>query len=352
MSLETRIIALAQAIGADIKTLTQKQGDTTSLNTTAKDSLVAALNELHANAGALASLSTTTKTSLVAALNEVVGSIGVLSSLDTTNKSTTVAAINELKGLIDGLVSSGAGTYTNASATPTTIGGIAAGSTFTDKTWQEMFDSLLYPYQTPTFSSFSFTGAVTPLEVGATIAANRTFTWGTTNPANINANSIRLQYPTGTDLVAGLANDGTEVVAHAAVQRTTPGTETFRIIGTNSKAATFQRDYSVEWRWARYHGNSAASVLVEADIEGLTSSLQTDDAATYVFGAASGTYKYICCPTSFGTLTSFKDQSTNLDVPMEAPYVVSVTNAFGQTTNYNVYRSTNQLGAAINIVAA
>lgn len=47
MSLETRIIGLAQAIGADIKTLTAKQGDLTSLSTTAKGNLVAAINELY-----------------------------------------------------------------------------------------------------------------------------------------------------------------------------------------------------------------------------------------------------------------------------------------------------------------
>lgn len=55
MSLETRIVALAQAIGADVKTLTIKQGDLTSLSTTAKGNLVAAINELYSaigNAGA------------------------------------------------------------------------------------------------------------------------------------------------------------------------------------------------------------------------------------------------------------------------------------------------------------
>ena len=46
MSLETQIIALAQAIGADIKDVRAKQGDLTSLTTTAKTSLVAAINEL------------------------------------------------------------------------------------------------------------------------------------------------------------------------------------------------------------------------------------------------------------------------------------------------------------------
>ncbi|WP_374979232.1 hypothetical protein PSGK_21040 [Pseudomonas solani] len=47
MSLETKVIALAQAIGADIKLLTAKVGDLTSLPTTAKGSLVAAIIELH-----------------------------------------------------------------------------------------------------------------------------------------------------------------------------------------------------------------------------------------------------------------------------------------------------------------
>lgn len=51
MSLETRLIALAEAVGTDIKSLTTKQGDLTSLSTTAKDNLVAALNELYGAIG-------------------------------------------------------------------------------------------------------------------------------------------------------------------------------------------------------------------------------------------------------------------------------------------------------------
>lgn len=46
MSLESRIIALAQAVGTDVKALTAAQGSLTSLGTTNKASLVAAINEL------------------------------------------------------------------------------------------------------------------------------------------------------------------------------------------------------------------------------------------------------------------------------------------------------------------
>ena len=46
MTTESRLIALAQAIGADIKTLTAAQGSLSALSTTSKASLVAAINEL------------------------------------------------------------------------------------------------------------------------------------------------------------------------------------------------------------------------------------------------------------------------------------------------------------------
>ena len=50
MSLENKIIALAQAIGADVKALKASAGDLTALSTTAKGNLVAAINELYAMA--------------------------------------------------------------------------------------------------------------------------------------------------------------------------------------------------------------------------------------------------------------------------------------------------------------
>ena len=46
MTLEQRLIALAQAIGADIKALNLAQGSLSTLSTTAKNNLVAAINEL------------------------------------------------------------------------------------------------------------------------------------------------------------------------------------------------------------------------------------------------------------------------------------------------------------------
>ena len=46
MTLEQRLIALAQVIGADVKALNLAQGSLSALSTTAKNNLVAAINEL------------------------------------------------------------------------------------------------------------------------------------------------------------------------------------------------------------------------------------------------------------------------------------------------------------------
>jgi hypothetical protein len=109
MSLETRIIALANAIGADVKTLTANAGSLSALTTVAKTSLVAAINELAAataSAGAqindAAGNGNTTVTwsadkiydSIEAAKTAVTNSLvgGAAAALDTLNE--LAAALN------------------------------------------------------------------------------------------------------------------------------------------------------------------------------------------------------------------------------------------------------------------
>jgi hypothetical protein len=97
MSLETRLTALAQALGTDVKTLTTSIGVLVNLNTTAKTSLVLAINEVlsasaanSAKIGDTATLTTTAKTNLVAAINEI---------------NAALAAV-DVSGLIDDLAAS------------------------------------------------------------------------------------------------------------------------------------------------------------------------------------------------------------------------------------------------------
>lgn len=100
-------------------------GTMSNLNTTDKDSLVGAINEVNTqvgtntstitslntqtsantgNIGTMANLDTTDKSSLVNAINELDSNTGDLSQLETSNKSDLVSAINEVRSEEEGIL--------------------------------------------------------------------------------------------------------------------------------------------------------------------------------------------------------------------------------------------------------
>ena len=240
--------------------------------------------------------------------------------------------------------------YTNTAATPTTIGGISAGSTFSGKTMQQMWDSLLYPYQYPAFTTFYINGQTSPLEVGATmIGTSRTFNWTTSNPSNVNTNSISITDLTTSTIIAfGLSNSGSYVATIPALTNTSPTTHSWGVSASNTQSGSLNDSYSVSWEWRVYYGTNISNVPSASLVTGLTSSfLSNSFAGTYSF--AAGGYKIFSYPTSMGTATTFKDTSTNLNVAMQPPVTISITNTYGVTTNYNVHVTTNSLGGSINI---
>lgn len=84
----------------DSDTHADEIGSLASLNTTAKNNLVAAINELKGQIGTLSALETApgARANLVAAINNVIdGFIGALGDLETVDKSNLVAAIDEVK---------------------------------------------------------------------------------------------------------------------------------------------------------------------------------------------------------------------------------------------------------------
>lgn len=101
MTLEARVVALAQAIGTDVKTLTTAVGSLSGLTTTAKNNLVAAINEIAqaaasatgindaATSGASTWSSSKISSEISGAISDLVGGAG--------------AALDTLKELADAL---------------------------------------------------------------------------------------------------------------------------------------------------------------------------------------------------------------------------------------------------------
>ena len=113
-------------ISGQITTLTTglntAQGNINTINsligngtpTTTDQTLIGAINELHANQGSLASLATTDKTSLVAAINEIVGGTGggIAASAVSYNNTSSGLTATDVQAAIDELAQGGSSTVT------------------------------------------------------------------------------------------------------------------------------------------------------------------------------------------------------------------------------------------------
>lgn len=252
--------------------------------------------------------------------------------------------------------------YTNATATPVTLGGIVAGSTFTSVPFSTVFDRLLYPFQFPSFTSFTISGQSQNIEVGTTISGSKTFNWATSNSANVQTNSVIVKDAT-TTIASGIANNGSATLAVSTTQLTTPGNHTWSISATDTQTNMFTNSFVVNWLWRIYSGTSTNTALTASQVQALaTASLQGNATTTYSFG--TGGYKFICYPVTFSAANQFTDTSTQLTVTMadstdDASFsntanglsfaLVSVTNSFSQTVNYRIYRTKYILGGSINI---
>lgn len=295
-------------------------------------------------------------------------------SITVSSGNTTVATVREqfntveVKAAVPASGGATAFTYTNATEMPEDVGGWYAGSTFDAKTLQQMFDGLLYPYQTPSFNLF-YPNENTFIEVGDSFAANRIWTWSGTNTSNIAANSLGITYSGGASgtIASGLSYGDTPYQAtHSAITLTSPSTVVFTLAATDSNGGSLSRIFSSHWRWRMYYGTSSSTTLDESGIEGLAGSfLAAGKNGTQSF--AAGGYKYFAWPDSFGSptaLTGFKDTAYDLAVAMADDTddvffsnvqngwyygTVSVTNAYGQSTTYRVYRTKNVLGSSMNI---
>lgn len=259
-----------------------------------------------------------------------------------------------------GLLSTGTTFQNFDPTTATNFEGIPVGSTFpTAKSMQDMWTMLLYPYQSPAFTAFVFISNTGTLEIGRSFTGD-TASWSTSNSGNVLDSSINIS---GAHLttVTGLSSNGTiPLTFDAPVTRITAGREYWYIDGTNTHLIAMpQRAYSIRWDWMFYWGTSTNTILNEAEIESLTSqSLKSTVAGTYSF--AENGYKYFCYANEYGNPVSFYDADTGFQVAMYDGYsipsvvgssyeLVSVTNTYGQTINYRVYRTKNILGGALNM---
>lgn len=173
-------------------------------------------------------------------------------------------------------------------------------------------------------------------------ASTDALTYPITSVEELLMNGNTLTLDDGWQLASGGVYTPTEGITEAQ-----EGTGFNVTLASNSEQETLG-DW-INWVYRIYYGNSSQETLTNVEVQALSNRLQSSKVATYTIGAAENNYKYIAWPVAYGTQSVFKDATTGFDIPMETPYQVSISNSYGVTENYYVYRSTYQLGGSINI---
>ena len=263
-------------------------------------------------------------------------------------------------------VSPGSVTYTNSNPIESPLGGIQIGQTFSNKTMQEMWDMLLYPYLAPAFSLF-YVDAPSPLEVGQSLSATLTFTWNSVRDSNVQPGSISVSDATGTVINGQNSDSSTSTVTShtypTPIKLTTFGSYSWNIQGQNTQGSIYSNSTTRNWWWRIFWGTSSSTALpTESFIEGLADSqLKSSRTGTYQF--AANNYKYLAIPSAYGVPSSIYYQGLPFALADavdgytlgsgNVTYTqVSITNSYGITQIYNVFRSKNPLVGAVTMVVS
>jgi len=222
--------------------------------------------------------------------NFVLNGKQIVATGGTAGQALTLDSDGTIK-LLD--VSGGTGFYNGASPSNITVGGIAAGTVLTGRTYDELFEELLITYLSPAFSSFSVSGQTSRIEVGSIFSGTRKFTWGTSNSSNVQASSVNIRDVfTNTLLnVGGLANDGSEVLTLNARTFTNDSqSQQWRAEATNTNLVGFNSStFTVLSSYYRFFGPSATLPVTSSDVRALSGGTEFQTASANVFVLNTGT---------------------------------------------------------------
>jgi hypothetical protein len=255
---------------------------------------------------------------------------------------------------------SGGAETTWSLTTPTTatdIAGIPQGTTFdVGENSIAILERILYPYQNVSFSNF-VSGLSSSYELGQTGGNGTvTATWTSSLPdANWTPNSAGIAqtgFASATLLSGASPTADSASITYAALRSTSLASNSItvtlsaqQIEGSNPSTSATR-----SW-WSRlYWGKSTNASLTDPSSLSLGSNtlLESKSASSTTLTASAGAgYFYIFIHDSY-TVTSMT--LAGFDVAQDSVRTVTVTNAYGFSTTYKVYRSLEELNGALSII--
>jgi hypothetical protein len=253
--------------------------------------------------------------------------------------------------------------FTNPVDTSFQVGGIEIGSQFQSVTFQEMMKDFLYPNQMGNFTGFTVSnnfGQVLRYEVGDSLPRNvYTFSWGVSNDGDFINSSLSLSIENVQVFTQSTGNSGPYGFLISTISNITDAITTFKVSLTRNNGTVISKFLDIPWMWKVYHGSSTWSSLTASQVFALSSTLATQSIGSWTLSGDG--YKYIAFPEDnsynfnsishkglplvmAGTVSGYSYSYADVNY-----LFVTVSNTYGISKQYKVYRSKNQIGATISV---
>ena len=215
-------------------------------------------------------------------------------------------------------------------------GGVKVGTTFVDKTMQEMFDMILYPHLAPTISCQVISpsnGGV--FETGTTVNVTKIRVTANSKSNQLKSISVVNGSTTVVSKDSGLGKGGT-FDFNTAVNVTSNTTFTGKVIDETDDSASANTG-AFTFVYPMYHGSfDGDSAPTEEQIKAMTKHVETKATKSYQF-TLTNTRACFAYPKAYGALKTIYDQNNFNVTDTFTRYEVNLVCADGKTVVYYVY---------------
>lgn len=253
--------------------------------------------------------------------------------------------------------------------TSTSIGLSPNGNNFLGKTALQILETLLFPYQSVSFSGFTSGLGGILFELGQTAGnGNYTATWSASSPTTnwiAGSGQLTFQNFSATDfttIISGFnPTSGNAAWTNAAFRGTTFTSNStsnrilIRLGGGQTQGSPPVADQTIRWWSKSYWGRSPSDPTTRTSlVNGSETFIQTTPAGTShnftaTFSSGSSQHLYILIPDKY-TITNFIDTSNSQPSPFDTLTSIDIQNAQGLSIPYKRYKSRNTVAGAITLI--
>lgn len=241
-------------------------------------------------------------------------------------------------GEVDCTVLSLSTTYSNSTPTLNTVGGIVAGSTFSKRTMQNMFDQLLYPYLSPTISLAINPSPGTIREFGNPVTSVNLSATTVRKTNDITAVSFYRNGSLINSVASPLVAGGVETYVDTN-SVTTNGISFTASVNDGSQTIT-SGTLAYSFVYPFYSGAGAEN-LTGSQIRSTLTPIIKNQSNTVSVTSPNSQVFYLAYPNSLPALTSILDQNGFETISDYTVRSVSIVGLDGTSQSYKVYEFNN-----------